>query len=350
MEGCGKPTVGPSDEGPDKFISIGVAAHICAASAGPGARRYDPNMTPAERSAIENGIWLCQDCSVLIDRDEEAYPASRLREIKARHEESRKLHPDKVAKADRNDLIAIGPDIVALGQITEAGETYVILRLRHFISGTMSDLIAFSHDFSLVKEYHRYVLMNELGYGRHLELSPTVRKVESECEVQFEIPPRLERTRFQDIGATMCRDTGRLLTGNAAFRQNLESLLGLAIGSWIFSPLSGSRISEYYHDYKGSTWLDGFIKLEIIRLSSIKNPDNLSKSEKTPLLCVNSVNSVEVLGCELNDQRLSVSIVLDLEGLGLWRDRIEIFIYSEQQLRVANNRTIPPELRGIVDC
>jgi hypothetical protein len=49
-----------------------VAAHITAASR--GGRRFDAALTPQQRSAIENGIWLCQNCATLIDRDEATYP------------------------------------------------------------------------------------------------------------------------------------------------------------------------------------------------------------------------------------------------------------------------------------
>ncbi len=46
---CKRSTAGPSDEAPDAVTMIGIAAHICAAAPGPGARRYDPTMTPRER-------------------------------------------------------------------------------------------------------------------------------------------------------------------------------------------------------------------------------------------------------------------------------------------------------------
>lgn len=52
---CKCSTVGPSDEREDAVAMIGVAAHICAAAPGPGARRYDPNMSSEERSHINNG-------------------------------------------------------------------------------------------------------------------------------------------------------------------------------------------------------------------------------------------------------------------------------------------------------
>jgi hypothetical protein len=71
--GCQKPTVGPSEESSEAVAKIGKAAHICGAAPGPGSRRYDTAMTPAERASINNAIWLCADHADLIDRDEVTY-------------------------------------------------------------------------------------------------------------------------------------------------------------------------------------------------------------------------------------------------------------------------------------
>lgn len=72
---CRVPTSGPSSG--DKVNSIGVAAHICAASS--GGPRYDTSMTAIERKSIENGIWLCSNCSIDIDRDVNRYTTSDLK-------------------------------------------------------------------------------------------------------------------------------------------------------------------------------------------------------------------------------------------------------------------------------
>ncbi len=61
---CQKPTIG-AQKGDGKSINIGVAAHIAAAA--PGGPRYDASMTSQERSSFENSIWLCANCSTLID-------------------------------------------------------------------------------------------------------------------------------------------------------------------------------------------------------------------------------------------------------------------------------------------
>lgn len=82
---CQMLTVGPNcDE--NKNTSIGVAAHITAASK--GGPRYDENLSTEERQGISNGIWLCQSCSVLIDRDTERFSAELLREWRNNAEKS----------------------------------------------------------------------------------------------------------------------------------------------------------------------------------------------------------------------------------------------------------------------
>jgi hypothetical protein len=81
---CGRPTVGPNSQ-PDGVLSIGVGAHITAAAS--GGPRYDTTLTPAQRSSIGNGIWLCASCSVMIDKDEVGFPTPMLNQWKGQAEE-----------------------------------------------------------------------------------------------------------------------------------------------------------------------------------------------------------------------------------------------------------------------
>jgi hypothetical protein len=83
--GCRLPTSGPRDE-PTKVINVGVAAHVTAAS--PGGPRYDLAMTSEQRRSIENGIWLCQTCSKLIDSDVSRYTVAVLQDWKRAAEEA----------------------------------------------------------------------------------------------------------------------------------------------------------------------------------------------------------------------------------------------------------------------
>ncbi|MER8846786.1 NACHT domain-containing protein [Mesorhizobium australicum] len=68
-------------------MDIGVAAHICAAASGTGARRYRADMTTEQRKSHENGIWLCQDCAKAIDSDDPAFSETVLHGWKRKHAE-----------------------------------------------------------------------------------------------------------------------------------------------------------------------------------------------------------------------------------------------------------------------
>lgn len=84
---CERPTSGPAQDN-NKSVNIGVAAHICAASE--GGPRYDPEMTSEERKNINNGIWLCVECSNIIDKDSKSYPKEMLYRWKEKAEEKAK--------------------------------------------------------------------------------------------------------------------------------------------------------------------------------------------------------------------------------------------------------------------
>lgn len=73
---CSKPlcralTAGPSDAATDATTSIGVAAHISAAS--PKGPRFRGELSAEARSSIDNGIWLCQNHAKEIDDDPQRF-------------------------------------------------------------------------------------------------------------------------------------------------------------------------------------------------------------------------------------------------------------------------------------
>lgn len=78
---CSCPTCRRLTIGPTKDISapllIAEAAHISAASE--GGPRFNQNLTPAERKAVENGIWLCAACHTMVDKDHNHFTDELLR-------------------------------------------------------------------------------------------------------------------------------------------------------------------------------------------------------------------------------------------------------------------------------
>lgn len=86
---CSNPSCRASTSGPqlddDRSVSIGVAAHITAAAS--GGPRFDTALTPKERIAIDNAIWLCQNCAKTIDSDISRYSVQVLHQWKRQAEQ-----------------------------------------------------------------------------------------------------------------------------------------------------------------------------------------------------------------------------------------------------------------------
>jgi hypothetical protein len=76
---CRRQTSGPQSQASGS-VNIGVAAHITAEA--PQGPRYVIILSAEERQSITNGIWLCQICAHLVDRDLARHSADSLREWK----------------------------------------------------------------------------------------------------------------------------------------------------------------------------------------------------------------------------------------------------------------------------
>ena len=332
---CHKSTVGPSDEASNAVTMIGIAAHIAAAASGPGARRYDPVMTPEQRASIDNGIWLCANCSVLIDRDEVRFTPECLRTLKLKHETSRRLQGQRDANCD--DIIAIGPNIIALGSVLRYGPGGCRFRISHFLEGNVRELWALTVDFTKWPDEYRYALSNELGYGGLLSEPPSIERTEFGHEVTVHIQPATER---RDVNAikTLCPDTLGMLNGIDAMLSVFSGVLGLACGTWFADLQSGSFISDYHDRYADSPWLSKLIMLEIIRLSCVPRKSRGANTKATPLAWVKRVNSVCIPSFALTQQYLSINVDAELEGLGNWSGTLPVFISTPDQLREDRER------------
>lgn len=82
---CRAPTAGPSTTRASGVANVGVAAHICAASA--GGARYDPSLSSEDRRSYDNAIWLCQTDAKLIDDDEHRFTKELLAAWRSRAED-----------------------------------------------------------------------------------------------------------------------------------------------------------------------------------------------------------------------------------------------------------------------
>jgi hypothetical protein len=358
--GCTQRTVGPSEEAPDGVAMIGEAAHICGAASGPGSRRYDPDMTPEQRSSIENGIWLCATHARLIDRDEVTYDAAKLRAMKRERETacSRALELRSDTHAS-GQLFAIGPDIICTGDCVSVSEAAWSFNLEHLIAGDRMSLGSYIGGFAGLPAAARYVLSNEQGDGRTLSGAPTLTKEGSGFRLLCPVLPSFPRVDVQNLGSDMALhpETGDIyadkggiarVSGLAYLPQKVQTLLSLQQGESPFHPTFGVRFFEYLQTYKQSAWLDRLLMLEVVRQASIPFEDALNKRLDTPLRCVTHVRGLEVLSDIPVKQRIPMRIELDVQGLGRWQGDVRVFIPTQEQMerQAATRKQWDAMLRG----
>jgi hypothetical protein len=128
---CQADTSGPQED-TAKAVNLGVAAHITSASA--GGPRYDPNLSSEQRSSIDNGIWLCQNCAKLIDNDVLQYPERVLRAWKtlAEHQAAMNVGKTKTPRFESDEqrkaheILKWKDKLVTLVQINTGRAVYAI--------------------------------------------------------------------------------------------------------------------------------------------------------------------------------------------------------------------------------
>ncbi|CQJ36213.1 hypothetical protein QVN82_10980 [Yersinia enterocolitica] len=346
MPGCGAVTIGPSEESSEKSINLGVAAHICAAA--PKGKRYDPNMTTEERRHIENGIWLCVLHSVLIDRDVISYPVEVLHAMKIAHEEAIKLeNRSGQGFLQLSDFIAIGPDIVGLGELLGSTGNSWSIRIDHFVTGDILKLISFIESYEEQEFLDRYLIINALGDGRQLAAAPSWRKDGKSIELKCIVKNRFPRKNVNNLGSTLATNASNdiyfingnlaVVSGIKALPQKIRTTLSLIQGESPFFPKAGTRLKEYFDEFEDSPWLLRWIKLEVIRQSCIPLYDKINNTESTPLECVTKVIDVVPISNTKKGNWCEIKFKLEVEGIGIWEEILSICVPKGD---------IPPKPKG----
>ncbi|RDS85925.1 hypothetical protein DWU99_01205 [Dyella psychrodurans] len=108
---CGKITSIRSLDDDTKAISIGVGAHeVAAGKKGPRPQSEHPDITEEQiRCARTNGIWLCADHAIIVDRNPRFHDRAKLQEWQRLAEET----AAQGARYGRLRPITVGPDQVA---------------------------------------------------------------------------------------------------------------------------------------------------------------------------------------------------------------------------------------------
>ena len=341
---------------------IGKAAHIHAAASGPGARRYLATMTREERIHITNAIWLCATHADLIDRDEVMYTADVLRAMKAEHEANcatRQRNAVSVGEAVP-DLIAIGPDIVFVGEFLGVENDVWSLHLRNFVDGDVHTLIALTERYEQIAAIDRYVLVNELGDGRSLRAKPSVtRETTGGYTVRCPVFPSVDRIPAANIPKSWALSDNHDLTtqngnwamvsGVDALPQQVKTCLSHQRGESPIHRDFGTRFAEYYNMLAGSPWFDLYLKLEVIRQAAIPYIDPTNNQQYTPFLCVERVFGVAILADAPTKNWLPIRVELSVKGLGRWQHDLSVCIPSEPIRRLSFDELLSGPSQGRIN-
>jgi len=335
MPGCGQQTVGPSDESEDGVINVGVAAHICAAA--PSGPRYAPEMPREQRRDIRNGIWLCATHGQEVDRDVARFTSATLIGYRVEHERAIQAEMNTGRGSFRGtDLIALGANIVFLGELSGTAGREWTIQIAHFVEGDLRQVIEFSEQFDQLDPYDRYFLVNSIGDGRLLARPPRWRRVGKLIEVSGVVEEKYPRIDAHRLGRTIATDSRNdifLKAGNIATVEGLEALpqriresLSMLKGESPFHPKAGSRLKEYFDAFEDSPWLARWVRLEVIRLASIPYRDPIGGQGYTPLQCVLHVEEVARLESVRTEDWMRFKFGLNVQGVGQWECELPIFV------------------------
>jgi hypothetical protein len=262
------------------------------------------------------------------------------------------------------DLVAIGPKIVAVGEMLGSDGSLWKIVIDDFVIGNWNDLANFVDDFENIDIRRRYVLMNARGEGRMISGRPAWKKNDN-VGIKFtcNVSPPAERISVERLPSSwaISPKTGDVFaeggaiartSGAASLPQMLQSSMSFVRGESIWDLDAGAEFSDYLAGFRDSPWLSRLFMIETIRLASIPRKSVLGKDDKpsTPLLCVDRVREIELLDCNPKDRHVRVRLELDLHDVGPWSGEVAVLVMDEEPLRerratvAASNRLIQPTL------
>jgi hypothetical protein len=360
---------------------VGEICHIKAAS--PNGPRYDEHQTDADRQSETNLILLCANHHKMVDTSPDIYTVNWLLSVKAQHEAGQKTMPnsevdrvlpqngptfitnhfyqpvnavsqgnasigyanqtvgplsEQVSSPNLCDLLAIGPNVVCVGDFLSADATEWILRFKEFIAGDIGHLVAFISDFPKTALQDRYILVNSIGDGRVLKEPPSLSMDSGEYIIRCQVDPIFPRTIAHELVSqwAISRETNDLtldmthsfacVSGLASLPQQIESVLSLRLGESPQFPDFGGRFAQYFKEFYDSPWLENRLKLEVIRQAAIPFHDHFNNRSYTPLQSVDRVLSLRTLAENPIGKRLPIRGLFQVAGVGRWQRDLSIFV------------------------
>lgn len=333
---CSRPDCRVQTKGPhsnaESVLNLGVASHIHAAAL--GGPRYDPHQTPEQRSSASNGIWLCIKHAREVDADEERFPAAVLQSWKSETEQYMREQLNgratiPMGSATHTSMIALGPEVIALGRVSMTRGTQWTLQIDDFLVGDLQALRWFGDSFLGIPEGDRFFYCEAERIGRMITEAPSIRSVSGlqvELSVAAPLPREESLHRYhvdqlgRDCALILSGDeidldtTGREIEGAELVPQILHVHLSTNKGGWGYGAESGSRIGELFHRFSGER-LESFITMEIIRLATAPCITEGTPEQRIPFGFVERVRDVHVLSLPTASDILKARLTLDVFGM-----------------------------------
>jgi hypothetical protein len=241
-------------------------------------------------------------------------------------------------------LIALGPNILCLGEVIGVGELEWRFRIQQFVLGDAGKIVEYIGSFEQQDAYERYVLSNDLGDGRALSGPPALSLENGMRVVACPVdrrPPRIPAAGLSTDWALsedhdlMIDKAGKFaeVSGVAALPQRIKTCLSHQRGESPFHLTYGARLSEFT-GLLDASWLDQLMKLELVRHAAIPYPDTLSGKAYTPLQCIERVWKAEVVSdakivTKPAGRWVPIRVDLEVNGVGRWTRELSVLILDK---------------------
>lgn len=319
---CRVPTLA-ARSGSEKSKSLGRACHIHAAA--PGGPRYDPSQDRAQRSAIDNGIWLCANHAGDVDDDPIRFPAALLRAWKKEAEEySNAILGKNVATTDltRSGWIALGPEVIAVGKVVGSSAGVWTLDLGSFVRGDVMTLRSFADTFSRYPPEDRYVCVQTEGTGRVLLEAPSIDQTSGMLRVVLHVATPAPRLDANDLGRDFPMEFSGDGSVSPSWNEEIQGIgrvrglvfvyLDTAKGTNLPSRPHGSRIAQLC-EAMGRDCLADIVAIEAIRLATVSITE--FNDAEVPLCFVDRVWGARVVApSSLSSDVIHVELTLSVHG------------------------------------
>lgn len=337
FNGCHRITIGPSSETTEDILNLGEAAHITAASI--GGPRYDPTLTPEQRSSIDNGIWMCRHHARMIDTDASVFSAPTLKQWKTIAENNTYKELKNFEKLNEipSTLISLGHGLLFTAYWTSVVGNIWTFEIIDFIYGNLELLKEFISEKSFKNNYERYVVIESQGDGRLLGSDLALKMNAPNPFLSFSIKDKSKRMDPNlvpsDIANPMSFEDGdfKLVHGIESAKQSIAITLSTNYGELFYAPLFGSFFSQYYWDHKNNiAFLERLLKLECTRLVSIPIFSANENISKPALDFINRISEAKILDSKIIHNCIPIELTGEWGNGDYFKEKFNIYIHSNK--------------------